>query len=129
VNLVPFHTCCRPLVANTIFLVMFTDPERERGEAYLRQLRDEVTQLKDGGVQIVNMAPETPSEICTCAVMERDIMEMAQLAYKSVRRRDSSPEGFELFKLELIQTNKMLKDSLEVLKAIKECCEHTKRRA
>lgn len=61
---------------------------------------------------------------CTCAIMEKQFLEMAESAYRAVRRVDASPRGFEQFRRELIQTNQVMKDSMDVLKNIRSFCEH-----
>lgn len=68
--------------------------------------------------------PEVRSDNCTCAVMEKQFLQMAENAYKNIRRKDSSAEGFEQFRKELVATNEVLKDSLNVLKNMKDMCEH-----
>lgn len=99
------------------------DLEKEIGYRYLQQLESDISSVRHR----LNNPPETerkkPSN-CTCAIMERQFLEMAESAYRSVRRIDSSPRGFEQFKRELIQTNEVMKDSLDVLKNIRAFCEH-----
>ncbi|XP_045184020.2 uncharacterized protein LOC123542299 [Mercenaria mercenaria] len=98
------------------------DLEREMGYRYLQQLESDITMVRN---KLSN--PETefkkPSN-CTCAIMERQFLEMAESAYRSVRRIDASPRGFEQFRRELIQTNEVMKDSMDVLKNIRAFCEH-----
>ena len=87
----------------------------------MRQLQSDIGKLQS---QLKNPEPEIKPSDCTCAVMERNFLEMAECAYKSVRRKDCTPEGFEQFKRELTQTNDVLKEAMDILKNIKDFCEH-----
>lgn len=94
------------------------------GYKYIRQLESDIKSIQ---VRLHNQEPETEVKRpmnCTCAIMEKQFLEMAESAYRSVRRYDASPRGFEQFRLELIQTNEAMKDSMEVLKNIRSFCEH-----
>jgi hypothetical protein len=56
--------------------------------------------------------------------MERQFLQMAENAYKNIRRHDTSADGFAQFRKELTETNSILKESLTVLNNMKEFCEH-----
>ncbi|KAL3885434.1 hypothetical protein ACJMK2_025491 [Sinanodonta woodiana] len=98
------------------------DWTREFGLRYLKQLKEDVhtlrMKLKRNGIDV------SKSVNCTCSVMERYFMQTAESAYRSLRLIDCSPIGFQQFKNELIQTNAVLQDSIEVLGNIKSFCEH-----
>ncbi|WAR29101.1 hypothetical protein MAR_002669 [Mya arenaria] len=99
-----------------------TDLEREMGYRYLHQLESDMCGVRH---KLVKQEQEVFKQVhCTCAIMEKQFLEMAESAYRSVRRIDASPRGFEQFRKELIQTNEVMKDSLDVLKNIKSFCEH-----
>ncbi|XP_052265362.1 uncharacterized protein LOC127867888 [Dreissena polymorpha] len=102
-----------------------SDLEREMGYRYLQQLESDITKVRS---KLLKSETETErdrkSANCTCAIMEKQFLAMAESAYRSVRRIDASPRGFEQFRRELVQTNEVMKDSLEVLKNIKSFCEH-----
>ncbi|KAH3865838.1 hypothetical protein DPMN_032061 [Dreissena polymorpha] len=95
------------------------------GYRYLQQLESDITKVRS---KLLKSETETErdrkSANCTCAIMEKQFLAMAESAYRSVRRIDASPRGFEQFRRELVQTNEVMKDSLEVLKNIKSFCEH-----
>lgn len=98
------------------------DLEREMGYRYLQQLESDITMVRN---KLSNPETEFKKRVnCTCAIMERQFLEMAESAYRSVRRIDASPRGFEQFRRELIQTNEVMKDSMDVLKNIRAFCEH-----
>ncbi|KAK6178398.1 hypothetical protein SNE40_013193 [Patella caerulea] len=61
---------------------------------------------------------------CTCSVMAEHYLQMAEAAYKNIRRKDSSPASFEQFKRELCQTNDILKESVDILTDMKKMCKH-----
>lgn len=65
--------------------------------------------------------------VCSCAVMERNFLQMAECAYKRIRRRDSSSSDFERFRNELAQTNDILRQSMALIKHIREICNHQQR--
>jgi hypothetical protein len=99
-----------------------SDLEREMGYRYLQQLESDITMVRN---KLSNPETEFKKRVnCTCAIMERQFLEMAESAYRSVRRIDASPRGFEQFRRELIQTNEVMKDSMDVLKNIRAFCEH-----
>ncbi|ESO87887.1 hypothetical protein LOTGIDRAFT_234876 [Lottia gigantea] len=60
-----------------------------------------------------NESSKTPS--CTCSLMEEHFLQMAETAYKNIRRKDTSPASFEQFKRELTHTNDILKESVDIL--------------
>lgn len=103
--------------------VSISDLEREIGYRYLQQLESDITSVRNRLTSSPESEIKKPSN-CTCAIMERQFLEMAESAYRSVRRIDASPRGFEQFKRELIQTNEIMKDSMQVLKNIRAFCEH-----
>lgn len=88
---------------------------------YLKQLETDVSVLNN---QLRRSELETRPENCSCAVMERQFLQMAENAYKNIRRHDTSADGFAQFRKELTETNQILKDSLTVLNNMKEFCEH-----
>ena len=90
------------------------------GIRYMQQLDADMSAIKN---KHCNQNVQKPTN-CTCAIMEKHFLEMAESAYRSLRRNDTSPHGFEQFRLELIQTNDVIKDSMEVLKNIRSFCEH-----
>ena len=92
------------------------------GYRYLQQLESDIASLREK-LTIHEQEPQKTSS-CTCAIMERQFLQMAESAYRSVRRIDASPQGFEQFRRELIQTNEVMKDSMDVLKNIRTFCEH-----
>jgi hypothetical protein len=110
-----------------MFCLLFpADLEREMGYRYLHQLESDITKVRS---KLHKSEAETElrdrkSANCTCAIMEKQFLAMAESAYRSVRRIDASPRGFEQFRRELVQTNEVMKDSLEVLKNIRSFCEH-----
>lgn len=61
---------------------------------------------------------------CTCALMEKEFLKMAEHAYKNIRRQDGSTESFVRFQKELSETNSIINESLSVLKNMKNICEH-----
>jgi hypothetical protein len=56
--------------------------------------------------------------------MRQEFLQMAENAYRKVRRRDSSPQDFERFHMELIQTNDILRESMELMTHISDICDH-----
>ncbi|KAL8589012.1 hypothetical protein ACOMHN_047993 [Nucella lapillus] len=64
--------------------------------------------------------------VCTCAVMERDFLKMAECAYKRIRRIDTTPADFDRFRNELAQTNEILRESMGLMKHIRDICDHRK---
>ncbi|KAK3600366.1 hypothetical protein CHS0354_015509 [Potamilus streckersoni] len=98
------------------------DWTRVFGLRYLKQLKEDVNTLRMK-LKRQGMGVSKPVD-CTCTVMERHFLQMAESAYRSLRRMDCSPGGFQQFKTELIQTNAVILDSLEVLRNIKNYCEH-----
>jgi len=117
-----FYAQVRNLKITSNYYFLFLDFEREMGFRYLSQLESDMSSVRHKLIK-----PETevikPTN-CTCAIMEKQFLEMAESAYRSVRRIDASPRGFEQFRRELIQTNEVMKDSLDVLKNIRSFCEH-----
>ncbi|KAK3600362.1 hypothetical protein CHS0354_015505 [Potamilus streckersoni] len=96
---------------------------REFGLRYLKQLKVEVNNLR---MQLKKPSLEVLKPVdCTCAIMEHHFLQMAESAYRSLRRMDCSPRGFQQFKTELLQTNAVIQDSLQVLQNIKSFCDHT----
>lgn len=96
---------------------------REAGLRYVNQLELDLVSLKQ------RLRYDTPELVqkplnCACAEMEKHFMEMAMSAYKSIRRYDGSVNGFERFKEELTQTNKVIKDSMELLHNVRRLCVH-----
>ncbi|KAK7100012.1 uncharacterized protein [Littorina saxatilis] len=75
--------------------------------------------------------PETDGSddmlMCTCATMERNFLQMAEGAYTRIRRMDNSPEDFDRFRTELAQTNEILRESMGLMKHIRDLCDHRKR--
>ena len=65
--------------------------------------------------------------MCTCAVMEQNFLQMAECAYKRIRRLDNSPADFDRFRTELAQTNDILRESMGLMKHIRDICDHRKR--
>jgi hypothetical protein len=45
--------------------------------------------------------------------MERQFLQMAENAYKNIRRHDTSADGFAQFRKELTETNSILKENLK----------------
>ncbi|KAL3885435.1 hypothetical protein ACJMK2_025492 [Sinanodonta woodiana] len=96
---------------------------REFGLRYLKQLKADVNTLR---MQLKKPSLEVLKPVdCTCAIMEHHFLQMAESAYRSLRRIDCSPGGFQQFKSELLQTNAVIQDSLQVLQNIKSFCDHT----
>ncbi|PVD36249.1 hypothetical protein C0Q70_03227 [Pomacea canaliculata] len=61
---------------------------------------------------------------CACAALQSNFLRMAETAYRSIRRKDTSAASFEQFKRELTQTNYLLKESASLIACIKQMCEH-----
>lgn len=110
--------CCCDYDNDRVIKRKRTECNRHINMTYRRHSDD--TELSSSRQQ----EPEVRPENCTCAVMEKQFLQMAENAYKNIRRKDSSAEGFEQFRKELVATNEVLKDSLNVLKNMKEMCEH-----
>ncbi|XP_046578515.1 uncharacterized protein LOC124286220 [Haliotis rubra] len=72
----------------------------------------------------VPLSPRTKKQKCTCSMMEMNFLQMAEAAYKNIRRQDTTPASFEQFSRELVQTNSVLKESVSILSTIREMCEH-----
>lgn len=88
---------------------------------YLKQLETDVSVLNN---QLRRSELEARPENCSCAIMERQFLQMAENAYKNIRRHDTSADGFAQFRKELTETNSILKESLTVLNNMKAFCEH-----
>ncbi|XP_033725582.1 uncharacterized protein LOC117315484 [Pecten maximus] len=95
--------------------------EKQRNLNYLKQLEADVNILNN---KLCKPEPEIRPDNCSCAVMEKQFLNMAENAYKNIRRQDMSAEGFAQFRKELGDTNDILKESLQVLQHMKEFCEH-----
>jgi hypothetical protein len=95
-----------PLISFSDF---FSSPFRPENELNWRRLTEQ---------------PEVLPDNCTCALMEREFLKMAEHAYKNIRRQDGSPESFVRFQKELSETNTIINESLSVLKNMKNICEH-----
>ncbi|OWF55198.1 uncharacterized protein LOC110463052 [Mizuhopecten yessoensis] len=95
--------------------------EKQMNLNYLKQLEADVNILNS---KLSKPEPEIRPDNCSCAVMERQFLNMAENAYKNIRRQDMSTEGFAQFRKELSDTNDILKESLQVLQHMKEFCEH-----
>jgi len=105
------------------FFSLFSDLVQQMGHRYIRQLSSDINNIQN---RILQQETEVQKPTnCTCAIMEKQFLEMAESAYRAVRRIDASPRGFEQFRRELIQTNEVMKESLDVLKNIRSFCEHT----
>ncbi|XP_064596192.1 uncharacterized protein LOC135462839 [Liolophura sinensis] len=65
---------------------------------------------------------------CACSMMESHFLQMTECAYRNIRRKDSSRESFEQFNRELTQTNSVLKESVNILRAIQQICSHKDQR-
>ncbi|GFS04158.1 hypothetical protein ElyMa_001168100 [Elysia marginata] len=61
---------------------------------------------------------------CACATIERDFLQVAESAYKRIRRLDNTPGDFDRFRQEMAQTNDMLKEWLLVMGNIRTICCH-----
>ncbi|XP_076441342.1 uncharacterized protein LOC143280538 [Babylonia areolata] len=64
--------------------------------------------------------------LCACAVMERNLLQMAESAYRCVRRHDSSLADFQLFRHQLASTNHALREALDLLSHFRQLCGHRK---
>ncbi|XP_060075208.1 uncharacterized protein LOC132554893 [Ylistrum balloti] len=95
--------------------------EKQMNLNYLKQLETDVSILNN---KLSKSEPEVRPDNCSCAVMEKQFLNMAENAYKNIRRQDTSAEGFAQFRKELGDTNDILKESLQVLQHMKEFCEH-----
>ncbi|XP_069101815.1 uncharacterized protein [Argopecten irradians] len=95
--------------------------EKQMNLNYLKQLEADVNILNN---KLCKPEPEIRPDNCSCAVMEKQFLNMAENAYKNIRRQDMSAEGFAQFRKELGDTNDILKESLQVLQHMKEFCEH-----
>ncbi|XP_048750618.1 uncharacterized protein LOC125662443 isoform X2 [Ostrea edulis] len=94
--------------------------KRQRNEFFPNQFRSE----NELNWRRVTEQPEVLPDSCTCALMEREFLKMAEHAYKNIRRQDGSPESFVRFQKELSETNAIINESLSVLKNMKNICEH-----
>ncbi|KAK3096106.1 hypothetical protein FSP39_023291 [Pinctada imbricata] len=91
------------------------DPDQYLSPCYSRQ--------REIDTSLYRQQPEVQSN-CTCAVMEKQFMKMAENAYKNIRRQDDSSESFAQFRRELSETNNVLKDSIVILQQMKNVCDH-----
>ncbi|XP_005113387.1 mucin-12 [Aplysia californica] len=67
---------------------------------------------------------EAKRETCACATIERNFLQMAEGAYKNIRRMDSTVADFDRFRQELAQTNTILRESFAIIENFKSICEH-----
>ena len=106
-----------------LFINLFTELSHDAGLRYVNQLEMDLLSLKH---RLQYARPERANRHtnCVCAEMEKHFMEMATGAYKSVRRYDGTMNSFEQFKQELTQTNKVIKDSMELLQNVRRLCVH-----
>lgn len=95
--------------------------EKRMNMNYLKQLEADVSMLNS---KLSKTEPELRPDNCSCAVMEKQFLNMAENAYKNIRRQDMTSDGFVQFRKELNDTNIILKESLEILQNMKEFCEH-----
>ena len=70
------------------------------------------------------MEPEAARYGCACATIERNFLQMAENAYKNIRRIDNTTTDFDRFRQELAQTNLILRESLTIIENFKNICEH-----
>ena len=93
------------------------------GQRYIHQLEMDILALKH---KMHSASPEMTARhtFCACSEMEKHFMEMATSAYKSIRRYDGTISSFEQFREELAQTNKVIKDSMELLQNVRRLCAH-----
>ena len=93
------------------------------GQRYIHQLELDLLALKH---KIHSASPEKTARhtLCACSEMEKHFMEMATSAYKSIRRYDGTMSSFKQFREELAQTNKVIKDSMELLQNVRRLCAH-----
>lgn len=91
------------------FAEYFPNPMRQENESSWRRFTDQQEVIPDN---------------CTCALMEKEFLKMAEHAYKNIRRQDGSTESFVRFQKELSETNAIINESLSVLKNMKSICEH-----
>ena len=75
-------------------------------------------------IHSANPEKTTRLTFCACSEIEKHFMEMATSAYKSIRRYDGTMNSFEQFREELAQTNKVIKDSMELLQNVRRLCAH-----
>ncbi|KAI8785612.1 mucin-12 [Biomphalaria glabrata] len=71
--------------------------------------------------------PDEALEDCQCSAIENHILQVAEQAYKSIRRMDGSVEDFERFRIELASTNTLLKESIANIFNLKTICQHKSR--
>lgn len=66
-------------------------------------------------------------EDCHCAIIEKCVLQMAENAYKRIKKLDATPEDFERFRKELATTNDLLRQSLVIINSIRTICHHRSR--
>ncbi|CAL1529963.1 unnamed protein product [Lymnaea stagnalis] len=66
-------------------------------------------------------------EDCHCAIIEKCVLQMAENAYKRIKKLDATPEDFERFRKELATTNDLLRQSLVNISSIRNICHHRSR--
>lgn len=94
--------------------------KRQRNEFFPNQFRPE----NDLNWRRFTDQQDVVTDNCTCALMEKEFLKMAEHAYKNIRRQDGSTESFVRFQKELSETNSIINESLSVLKNMKNICEH-----
>ncbi|KAL5020505.1 hypothetical protein ScPMuIL_003397 [Solemya velum] len=97
------------------------EPERSDHLNYLKQLKSEVNYLNNS---LNCTEPEMRPKDCPCAMITEHFFDLAAKTYESIRRQNTSPEGFEQFKKQLIESNEMLKDSMRVMRDMRGFCKH-----
>ena len=102
---------------------LFIDGSQDAGLRYVNQLEMDLMALKQR-VQSARSDEVNRQTHCACTKMEKHFMEMTSSAYKSIRRYDGTINSFEQFKEELTQTNKVIKDSMELLQNVRRLCVH-----
>jgi len=107
------------LLLLNVYFALISELERRMNMNYLKQLEADVSMLNNKLKQ-----PEPRPENCSCAIMEKQFLQMAENAYKNIRRQDASADGFAQFRKELNETNEILKESLEVMQNMRDMCEH-----
>ena len=96
---------------------------QDAGLRYINQLEMDLLALKYK-IHSASQRKAARNTFCACSEMERHFMEMATSAYKSIRRYDGTMNSFEQFRQELAQTNKVIKDSMELLQNVRRLCAH-----
>ncbi|XP_061170982.1 uncharacterized protein LOC133180485 [Saccostrea echinata] len=94
--------------------------KRQRNDYFSNQFRSE----NEFNWRRFTEQQEVLPDNCTCALMEKEFLKMAEHAYKNIRRQDGSSESFVRFQKELSETNTIINESLSVLKNMKNICEH-----